>query len=145
MARYFLRHPPDPRPSLVVQTCEHVHEAIIREFKELLHGLGCSNGLLFDPSRCYVIHDTFSSLRPESLTVETTKPTDAVLGKLAHPGRPRPPQLDRRVGAWLEMLSSIGSDALSDDPEVAAPFFTDVVPAATQATISVEHSAEDAA
>src|SRR5580700_632985 len=101
MVRYSLRHAPDPRPGLVVQTCERADEATIREFRDILYGLGCSGGLLFDPARCLVIRDTFTSMGPESLVVEKEVPTDAVLSKMTRPGQPTPRSLDRRVGLWL--------------------------------------------
>ena len=129
MVRYFLRHSPDPRPTLVVQTCDRADEATIRAFREVLYGLGCSEGLLFDPQRCVVVHDAFTSLGPDSLVVETSVSTDAVLSKIERPGQPRPRSLDRRVGLWLDVLASRWDDALPDEPEVAAHFLTDVVPA----------------
>jgi hypothetical protein len=138
MVRYSLRHAPDPRPALVVQTCERADEATLREFRDLLYGLGCSGGLLFDPTRCLVVRDTFASMGPESLVVEKELPTDAVLSKMERPGQPRPRSLDRRVGLWLDVLASRWQDALPDAPEIAAPFIMDVVPAAAQAVISAE-------
>lgn len=145
MTRYFLRHPPDPRPSLVVQTGDRVDEATVREFKELLFGLGCSTGILFDPDQCRLIRDTFASLDLDSLQVDRTIATESVLERLNRPGGPRSSRLERRVAIWLDMLAANWEEALSTDPAVAAPFLTDIVPAATGATISAEHDAEDAA
>lgn len=134
--RYLLRHPPDPRPSLVVQTCPKTDDSILLEFRRLLYGMGCSSGLLFDPSACLVVHDSFSSLGPDSLAVTDKVPTADVLSKLQRPGYPKPPNLDRLVKLWLEMLAVGGQDALPDEDTVATALITDVLPAAVGAVVS---------
>lgn len=140
--RYFLRHSPDPRPTLVVQTSEHVDDATVRTFRDLLYGMRCSSGLLFDPEQCRIIRDTFTSLDPESLQVETTIPTDEVLRKVERSyRRTRFRDLDHRVSLWLEVLAARWEDALPDDPALADPFITDIVLAAAEARISAEDTA----
>jgi hypothetical protein len=135
MVLYSLRHPPDPQPALVVQTCGSADGQAVEAFRDLLYGLGCSEGVLFDPKRCLLVHDTFTSLGPESLEVEAEVPTDVVLSKV---GESWSRSLERRVGLWLDVLVSRWQDALPDIPEIAAPFIADVVPAAAQAVISAE-------
>jgi hypothetical protein len=55
-------------------------------------------------------------------------------------GEPWTGSLERRVALWLETLVSCWEDALPDEPEIAAPFFADVVPAAALAVISAEEA-----
>ncbi|MEM9461664.1 MAG: hypothetical protein AAGF11_46305 [Myxococcota bacterium] len=145
MAHFYLRHPPDPRPSLVAQTCTRADQHAIEEFKELLHRIGCPDGLLFDASQCLVVHDSYSSMGPNSLRMEAAFPTDAVLAKLEQPGHPRLSSLDARVGLWVDLMSSRWEDAIADDPEIEAALLADVVPAAVQAIVSTERGSEDAA
>jgi len=46
-----------------------------------------------------------------------------------------PGSLDERVGRWLEMLSTRWDSALPLESKVAAPFITDIVPAASGSTL----------
>lgn len=138
MMRFFLRHAPDPRPSLVVQTCERADGETVRAFCELLFGLGCSEGLLFDPNECLLVHDSFAAAAPSSLSVVARMATATVLGKLSYLGTSRRRNLDERVELWLAMLARNGSEALPDDPKAAEPFLVGVLPSAAEAVISSE-------
>jgi len=127
--RYLLSHPSESRPSLVVDTCEQIEAADIDRLRRELFGLGCPNGILFDPQRCVILRDTFASMSEESIQVEHADlSTDVVLAPL---GAGNVGSLDARVGRWLELLSAQWDSALPDEPTVAAPFIADIVPAAS--------------
>jgi hypothetical protein len=124
--RFLLTPPSETRPSLVVDTCASIDDGVVQRLRGDLHGLGCANGLLFDAQRCVIFRDTYATMGPESIAVEPESPaTDAVLANVA------PGTLDKRVARWLEMLSSHWDSALPLEPTVAAPFITDIVPAAS--------------
>jgi hypothetical protein len=139
MKRFFLRHAPDPRPALVVQTCERADGDAVRAFCDLLFGLGCSEGLLFDQNECLLVHDSFASDAPSSLSVEARMATATVLEKLNRPGFSRYRSLDERVELWLDMLARRGSEALPDDPKAAEPLLVGVLTSAAEAVISAEN------
>src|SRR4051794_31440594 len=129
----FLLTPPNgSRPSLVVETCDHVDDTVLAALRTALYGLGCPNGLLFDEHRCVILRDTFSSLDESSIAVDADLHTDEVLGRLG-PGADR--SLDARVEQWLGMLSADWAGALPEAPELATPFIADIVPAASGSMI----------
>jgi hypothetical protein len=138
MKRFFLRHAPDPRPSLVVQTCERADGEAVRAFCDLLFGLGCSEGLLFDQNECLLVHDSFAAVAPSSLSVEARMATAIVLEKLGRFGYSTRRSLDERVELWLGMLARSGAEALPNDPKAAEPFLVGVLPSAAEAVISSE-------
>jgi hypothetical protein len=125
--RFLLTHPSETRPSLVVDTFVVIDDTAVERLRVDLHGLGCPNGLLFDPERCIILRDTYASMNADSIVVVENEhsETDAVLAK-AGPGT-----LDERVARWLEMLSGHWDSALPLEPGVAAPFIADIVPAAS--------------
>lgn len=124
--RFLLTPPSETRPSLVVETCTAIDDLIVQRLRDDLHGFGCPNGLLFDAQRCVILRDSYGTMGPESIQVEPDSPsTNAVLANVA------PGTLDERVARWLEMLSSRWDTALPLEAAVAAPFITDIVPAAS--------------
>lgn len=146
MALFTLSYPPDPAPSLIVQTCERADERTIKDFMRLLYGQRCAHGLLFDQEHCRIIRDTFTSLDTSSFEVEQVLSTTDVLSKLDRPGGPKPQRLDRRIEVWLEVLVLRWEDAIPDEPEIARYFYQDIVPASAQAIVTREGDpAEDAA
>jgi hypothetical protein len=140
--KYLLTPPGGSRPTLVVETCPRADEAAIAEFSAELYGLSCPNGLLFDENICIVLRDTFEDMKPTSIEVERELSTDAVLGRLG-PSRGR--SLEDRVEQWLAELSSNWDQALPEDPELAAPFITDIVPAVFGAIIHSIRASQDEA
>lgn len=120
--RYVVTHPSETRPSLIVRTCPTIQDEEIERLRDDMFGAGCSNGLLFDTSRCTILRDTFASMSRDAIVVD---PGDAATEKLlvnAGAG-----SLDERVRRWLEMMSSNWNTALQ--PTVAGPFIADIVPA----------------
>lgn len=122
--RFYVTHPPDPRPSLVVETMAHVDTAAVDRLKTALLGMRCPNGLLFDARQCFILRDTYSSRDEASFEVEGPIATDRLLARIA-PGR----ALDARVSDWLRSMAGSWNETLPRDQEVAAPFLTDIVPA----------------
>ena len=88
-------------------------------------GLGCPNGLLFDPDECLILRDTYSSLEVDSLEEDGRVATDRLLARVRAPGR----TIDQRVLDWLQSMAASWNTALPLDGDVAAPFITDIVPA----------------
>jgi hypothetical protein len=125
--------PGGSRPTLVVDTVLDV-DAAMETLRSDLHGMGCPNGILFDESHCVILRDTFSSMEAASIIEDGRLSTDEVLERVAG-GHGR--SLDDRVERWLETLSSSWDQALSQDPEVAAAFITDIVPAAFGSVVRV--------
>jgi len=128
--RLLVNHPPDPRPALVVETVERVNPETIARLQHELYRLGCPNGLLFDESSCVVLRDTYSSMRPDSLVADSRVKTLDVLARVAN-GR----SLDRRVLDWVRSMAASWNDALPSEPDVAAPFITDIVTAVSGSSI----------
>jgi hypothetical protein len=130
--RFLLTHSADTRPSLVVDTCSAIDERAIARLRSDLHGLGCANGLLFDPRQCIILHDTYSTMDASAIVVEgPALDADLVLARVAGSN------LDERVERWLEALSVRWDSALPIEPAIAAPFITDVVPAASGSILHV--------
>lgn len=111
----------------------------MRAFCEMLFGLGCSGGLLFDPNECLLVQDSFASDTPSSLSVVARMATATVLEKLSPLGTSRRRSLDERVELWLSMLVRGGSEALPNNPKAAEPFLVGVLPSAAEAVISSEN------
>ncbi|MGC4064928.1 MAG: hypothetical protein QM784_09855 [Polyangiaceae bacterium] len=128
---FFVNHPPDPRPALVVETTTSIDAAVIDRLKQRMLGLGCPNGLLFDADQCVLLHDTYSSLEVDSLQEAGRVATNCVLARLPASSR----TLDQRVLNWLQSMASSWSTALPLDGDIAAPFITDVVPAVSGSNI----------
>jgi len=122
---FFVVHPSDPRPALVVETTARVDAGEIDRLKQRMLGLGCPNGLLFDADECVILHDTYSSLEVDSLEEDGRVSTDRLLSRVRAPGR----TLEQRVLDWLQSMSASWNTALPIDGDVAAPFITDIVPA----------------
>lgn len=122
---FFVTHPPDPRPALVVQTTSSIDANAIDELKQRMFGLRCPSGLIFDETTCVVLHDTYTSLGIESLREDGRVSTDKLLTRVHATGR----TIDQRVFDWLQSMSSSWDAALPEASDVAAPFITDIVPA----------------
>lgn len=122
---FLVNHPPDPRPALVVETTARIDAGVIDGLKQRMLGLGCPNGLLFDPDECLILRDTYSSLEVDSLEENGRVPTDRLLARVRAPGR----TIDQRVLDWLQSMAASWNTALPLDGNVAAPFITDIVPA----------------
>ena len=135
--RFLLTHPLETRPSLVVDTCLTVETLTIERFRRDLHGLGCANGLLFDTKQCVILRDTYASMDEASIVVEGA-PLDTNLVLANVTGY----TLEERVERWLEVLSVHWDNALPSEPAIAAPFFANIVPAASG---SVLHALKGAA
>jgi hypothetical protein len=120
-----VNHPPDPRPALVVETTARIDAGVIDRLKQRMLGLGCPNGLLFDPDECLILRDTYSSLEVDSLEEDGRVATDRLLARVRAPGR----TIDQRVLDWLQSMAASWNTALPLDGDVAAPFITDIVPA----------------
>lgn len=130
--RFLLTHPVDTRPSLVVDTCSEIDERAIARLRNDLHGLGCANGLLFDPRQCIILHDTYSTMDASSIVVEgAALNADLVLARVTGS------TIEERVERWLEALSVRWDSALPIEPGIAAPFIADVVPAASGSMLHV--------
>ena len=128
---FFVTHPPDPRPALVVETTARIDAGVIERLKQRLLGLGCPNGLLFDANECLIVRDTYSSLEVDSLQVDGRVPTDRLLARVRAPGR----TIDQRVLDWLHSMAASWNTALPIDGDVAAPFIADIVPAVSGSNI----------
>jgi hypothetical protein len=128
---FFVTHPPDPRPALVVETTTLIDADVIEGLKARMLGLGCSNGLLFDANECLILHDEYSSLDVDSLQEDGRVPTSRVLARVHAPGQ----ALDQRVLTWLQSMAASWDTALPQDGDVAAPFITDIVPAVSGSSI----------
>ena len=140
--KFLLTPPGGSRPTLVVETRAHVDAAAIAELSAEIYGLSCPNGLLFDEDTCVVLRDTFQDLQPTSIIEDARLPTARVLERLG-PSRGR--SLDDRVQQWLSTLCADWDQALPEDPALAAPFITDIVPAASGTIIhSVRASQNEA-
>lgn len=122
---FLVNHPPDPRPALVVETTARIDAGVIDRLKQRMLGLGCPNGLLFDPDECLILRDTYSSLEVDSLEEDGRVATDRLLARVRAPGR----TIDQRVLDWLQSMAASWNTALPLDGDVAAPFITDIVPA----------------
>lgn len=122
---FFVTHSPDPRPTLVVETCPAINAAAIDGLKQRMLGLGCPNGLLFDANQCVIFRDAYRSLDADSLEEDGRVSTEGVLAKV----RPAERSLDQRVLEWLRSMAASWNTALPMDGEIAAPFITDIVPA----------------
>ena len=97
--RYVVTHPSETRPSLIVRTCPAIRDEDIERLRDDMFGAGCSNGLLFDATRCAILRDTFESMSRDAIVVEAGEAeTDKVLTN-AGAG-----SLDERVRRWLEMM-----------------------------------------
>lgn len=123
--RFLLTPPGASRPSLVVDTLDVLSDPTIASFRSDLHGLGCSNGILFDPTRCVILRDTFENMDESSFDLEEGPATDEVLARAGGGS------LEQRVERWLRMLSANWDGALPKEPGTAAPFIADIVPAAS--------------
>lgn len=119
------------RPSLVVETVATIDEAAIDRLRQWMYGLGCPNGLLFDAERCLILRDTFEAMGPHSILVEDELPTASVLERVS----PGPGSLEDRIDRWLAVLAANWDLAIPDEPGAAAPFLTDIVPAAAGSRI----------
>ena len=129
---FFVTHPPDPRPALVVETTSRIDDEAIADLKERMLGLGCPNGLLFDADHCLILRDTYSSLEVDSLQEEGRVQTERVLDRV-DPSRTN--ALDQRVFRWLQSMATSWNTALPMDGDVATPFITDIVPAVSGSSI----------
>lgn len=129
---FFVTHPHDPRPALVVETSARIDDDVIAELKERMLGLGCPNGLLFDPDHCVILHDTYSSLGADSLREDGRVATDAVLARV---DASRANALEQRVLKWLQSMASSWNTALPLDGDIASPFISDIVPAVSGSEI----------
>jgi hypothetical protein len=123
--RFLLTPDGGSRPSLVVETVDDLDDTKIASFRSDLHGLACSNGILFDRTRCVILRDTFESMDESSFAVEEGPAANAVLARAGGGS------LEDRVDRWLRMLSASWDRALPIEPETAAPFIADIVPAAS--------------
>ena len=113
------------RPTLVVDVVRDAGDEAVRQaFRETLFGVGCSNGILFDEKTCVLFHDSYSDMSPESIKVDAEVGTGVVLARSGSGS------LEARVERWLTLLTERWHDALPDGDD-AAPFITDVVPAAS--------------
>lgn len=113
------------RPSLVVDVVPDAgDEAVRHAFREALLGYGCSNGILFDAKACVLFHDSYTDMSPASIKVDAELGTDVVVARSGSGS------LDARVERWLTLLTERWRDALPEGDD-AAPFITDVVPAAS--------------
>jgi hypothetical protein len=125
MVLFLVNHPSDPRPALVVETTARIDAGVIDHLKQRMLGLGCPNGLLFDPDECLILRDTYSSLEVDSLEEDGRVETDRLLARVRAPGR----TIDQRVLDWLQSMAASWNTALPLDGDIAAPFITDIVPA----------------
>jgi hypothetical protein len=128
---FFVNHPPDPRPALVVETTTRIDGGVIDRLKQRMLGLGCPNGLLFDADNCVLLHDTYSSLEVDSLQEDRRVPTARVLARVPASSR----TLDQQVLDWLQSMAASWNTALPLDGDIAAPFITDIVPAVSGSNI----------
>lgn len=129
---FFVTHPPDPRPALVVETTPRIDDAVITGLKERMLGLGCPNGLLFDADECLILRDTYSSLEVDSLREDSRVRTDHVLARV---DSSHDHDLDGRVLRWLQSMAASWNTALPLDGDLIAPFITDIVPAVSGSSI----------
>jgi hypothetical protein len=125
MVLFLVTHPPDPRPTLVVETTAHIDADAIERLKQRMFGFGCPNGLLFDDEECLILRDTYSSLDVDSLEEEERVPVSRLLARVPSRGR----TIDQRVCDWLQSMAASWNEALPPDDDVTAPFITDIVPA----------------
>ncbi len=125
--RFLLTPEGGSRPSVVVETHDRVESAAVAAFRKVLYGIGCPNGILFDQQRCVILRDSFASMNEDSIVEDSgALATDEVLARVGRAGT-----LDERVARWLGILSTSWDHALPEEPAVAAPFITDIVPAAS--------------
>jgi hypothetical protein len=128
---FFVNHPTDPRPALVVETTTRIDAGVIDQLKQRMLGLGCPNGLLFDADECVILHDTYRSLEIDSLQEDGRVVTNRVLALVPASSR----TLDQRVLNWLQSMAASWNTALPLDGDIAAPFITDIVPAVSGSSI----------
>lgn len=95
-----------------------------------MYDRNCANGMLFDPTSCVALRDTYADSGPQSVQVDLQLRTDEVL-KLVGGST-----LDERVETWLSLLSSSWDHALPSDTSVAQLLY-DFVPAAVGTTIHI--------
>ena len=126
--RYLLTPPEDTRPSLFVELCPKIDEAVLSEVRTAMFSLGCSNGLVLDAEQCLILHDTFSSLDATSIEVDPSKlETARLLDTTAAP-------IDQRLERWLTALATNWRESIPHEAW-SAPLLTDVVPAAAGALV----------
>ena len=119
--------PGGSRPTLLVETLEteEVPEADIDRMRRAMNGMACASGVIFGRAKGVILRDTYADLGVDSIVVDAHVDTDAVLTAA------RGGALETRVERWLEDLSVNWHAALTLDPNVAATFIQDVVPAAS--------------
>lgn len=123
--RYLLTPPGDTRPSLLVELCPRVDEAVLREVREAMFGLGCGSGLVLDAEQCVILHDTFQSMAPDSIELDPVKiETPRLLAGVAGA------TLEQRLERWLDGLTTNWHGTLPHEAWAAA-LLADVVPAAS--------------
>lgn len=122
--RYLLTPPGDTRPSLLVELCPKVDDAVLAQVREAMFGLGCGNGLVLDAQECVILHDTFRSTGPDSIELEPTRlETPRLLGVSGEP-------IEQRLERWLHGLATNWHGTVPRDAWATA-LLTDVVPAAS--------------
>lgn len=126
--RYYITHPPDPRPALIVDVVSAA-DLDLQRFLSDLWSHQTSHGLLIDLGKCIVVRDSFTSLDQSSLTVEGEIKTADLMGRLTSLA-----ELQIRVGQWLDKMTRDWRAALPPDQETAI-LMTDVVPALIDANI----------
>lgn len=128
--RILLATPGSSRPSVIAETHTTITDQTEQRLRELMYDRNCANGILFDPTTCVVLRDTYDDMGPEAIQVEFRLQTDEVLSLV------RGSTLDDRVTTWLALLSSSWNHALPTS-EAVAPLLYDFVPAAVGTEIHV--------
>jgi hypothetical protein len=124
------------RPSLIVDVVENASDQTVRaQFCNDLFGKGTSTGILFDAKTCVLLHDSFSDAGPQSFVVDAELSTEAVLARTGTVG-----SLEARVERWLTLLTERWHDALPTG-DSGNPFITNVVPAASGASVRLVSAA----
>lgn len=125
--RYFISHPPDPRPALIVDVVQHAQQSLAK-FKRDLWGYQTTYGLLIDLDECIFVGDSYTSLSVDSLEIKDRIKTQTLfnqrLTSLA--------ELKHHVGRWLERMRNDWQGSLPLGTEV---LIEGVVPALLDADI----------
>jgi hypothetical protein len=125
--KFFLTHPGDARPTLIVETCTKIEPAVVERFGRTLSGIRCHNGILIDSEDLLILREVLTpqgelSVTPDMPTLPTVDvigPSDGIC------------TLNERVERWLESLSANWRGALARQTDATRRLLPDIVPAAS--------------
>lgn len=127
--QHVIVHPPDTRPTLIVETCKLVTDSRIQVFRNDLFGRGCAHGVLFDRHQVVILRDTFGDVSADAIKEEARLKTEEVLAQAQ--GR----TLDARVQDWLSRMTYSWNETLPKNRDAAGVLLHNVVPALAGASI----------